>query len=62
MAQAPLGLGLLDISPVYKHAAPLGLPVGQDARPTGVVSFDIHIAPLERKTVFCRDMNLDLQG
>ena len=25
------------------------------------IAFYRHIAPLERKTVFCRDMNLDLQ-
>jgi hypothetical protein len=31
----------------YKHIAPLGLWVGQDAQPTGVVHFDTHIALLE---------------
>ena len=38
------GLWLLGMSPVYKHVAPLGLRVGQDDRPTGVVCVLRYIA------------------
>ena len=33
---APLGLGCVRIRCDYTHTAPLGLWVGQDARPTGI--------------------------
>ena len=45
---APLGLEGWSYYACYTHIAPLGLWVGQDARPTDVVRFDTHCAPLER--------------
>ena len=59
---APLGLWSWLGRACYRHAAPLGLRVGQDARPTGMCTIPLstwvfrldmlpytHCAPLERR-------------
>ena len=41
---APLGLGLLDMSPVYKHAAPLGLNPPMECFPGSTFDTTLHSA------------------
>ena len=41
---APLGLGLLDMSPIYKHAAPLGLNPPMECFPGSTFDTTLHSA------------------
>ena len=51
---APLGLGLLDMSPVYKHAALLGLQRKENEKTGQIPACYTHCAPLERNLGFSR--------